>query len=93
MVNVKLGTLNNVANAMSKCTLPSQAFHVSTHNSRELGCISLRFKGLPEEYRWGFPHIRNSKKCSSQFYQQMACCRLPSAGKHFILEVVGPVKR
>ena len=29
-----------------------------------LGCVSLRFKGLPEGYRWGFPYLKNSKNCT-----------------------------
>ena len=30
----------------------------------ELGCVSLRFKGLPEGHRWGFPYLKNSKNCT-----------------------------
>ena len=34
------------------------------HWCSTLGCVSLRFKGLPEGYRWGFPYLKNSKNCT-----------------------------
>ena len=34
-----------------------------THETR-LGCVSLRFKGLSEGYRWGFPYLKNRQNCT-----------------------------
>ena len=38
--------------------------HYSVPLSGCQGCVSLRFKGLPQGYRWGFPYLKNSKNCT-----------------------------